>query len=83
MTNNSMRRWNVRFYMRGTLLAELIVEAPSKVSAHVTACQRVAHDQWERFLATDKVTASPMARDEDREAQQSLAELEQARPDAS
>lgn len=57
-----VRRWRVRFYMGHTLLADLIVDAINKRFARATACQRVAHEQWQRYVATDKVTCSPMVR---------------------
>jgi len=57
-----VRRWRVRFYMRHTLLADCIVDAPTKLFARWAANERVRAEHLDRYLATDRVTCSPMVR---------------------
>lgn len=55
-----VRRWRVRFYMGHTLLADLVVDAPTKLFARWAARDRVRADHLDRYLATNKITVSPM-----------------------
>lgn len=55
-----VRRWRVRFYMNHTLLADVVVETINKRFARWMAGDRVRADHLDRYLATNRVTVSPM-----------------------
>lgn len=57
-----VRRWRVRFYMGHTLLADMVVDAINKRFARWAACDRLRAVHLDRYLASDKVTCSPMVR---------------------
>lgn len=57
-----VRRWRVRFYMERTLLADMVVETINKRFARWLACERIRADHLDRYMATSKITVSPMER---------------------
>jgi hypothetical protein len=56
-----VRRWRVRFYMGHTLLADMVVDAPTKLFARWASRDHIIREHLDRYLATDKITVSPMA----------------------
>ena len=56
-----VRRWRVRYYMGATLLAEIIVAAPTRLFARWSANDRIREVHLDRYLAADKVTIAALA----------------------
>jgi len=53
-----VRRWIVRYYLDKLLLAEITVDAPTKLFARWAAHDRIRAVHLDRYLAANKVTAS-------------------------
>jgi hypothetical protein len=58
-----VRTWRVRYYLNTILLADLLVQAPTRLFARWAANERVRHVHMDRYLAANRVSISlPKAR---------------------
>ncbi len=57
-----VRRWRVRFYLEHTLLADITVDAVNRMFAQWAAKDRLRAVHLDRYLASDKMTCSPVKR---------------------